>query len=648
VNFEVSLTGGYTRIAGYERFDGRPSPSAASYGVVTLDSVAGVAVGNTIGNLAAAPTKTGIVIAVSGLNVVFTKAVGSFVAADSVYVGAALIGTVQSTAAFTADAMTQATYTALASDVYRADIGVVPGTGPIRGVVSLNGAVYAWRNNAGNSAMAIYKSSSTGWQAVSLGYELPFSTGTGAEIAEGVTVTNAGATATGVVARVVQETVGGWAGATGRLILSSVTGTWANGDQIQVAGVQHATATGAATPITLAPNGRVETVVSNIVGNNTAKRIYGADGVNHGFEFDGTTYVPIHTGMVVDTPAHVAVHKNYLFFSFGTSVQNSGLATPYTWSPILGANELALPDTVTAFKSMPGDAYTAALAIYTKADTYLLYGVASGSWQLVPFDRGTGAAAYTVQTIVDAYGLDDRGAISLSTSRNYGNFDSATLTFAVQPFVQARRGLATASAVNREKSQYRIFYSDGSGLYITIVNGKLKGSMPVLFPDAVNCWCDSDVSAAMETSYFGGMGSGYVYRLDVGPDFDGAAISAQVLLNFNPQGSARVLKRYRRASLEVAGTGYADFQFSYQLGYDTTDIEQPSAVDYSLPFTSASWDSFVWDSFVWDGKSLSPSEVAVAGTAENIAIYISSTSRLNQPFTVNSVALHYSTRRGIR
>ena len=31
LNFEVSQYGGYRRVAGYERFDGRPSPSAASY-----------------------------------------------------------------------------------------------------------------------------------------------------------------------------------------------------------------------------------------------------------------------------------------------------------------------------------------------------------------------------------------------------------------------------------------------------------------------------------------------------------------------------------------------------------------------------------------------------------------------------------------
>jgi hypothetical protein len=55
-----------------------------------------------------------------------------------------------------------------------------------------------------------------------------------------------------------------------------------------------------------------------------------------------------------------------------------------------------------------------------------------------------------------------------------------------------------------------------------------------------------------------------------------------------------------------------------------------------------------WDNFVFDGNELSPSEVEVEGTAENIAISISATSDLFRPFTVNSIMLHYSTRRGLR
>jgi len=52
VNFEVAITGGYTRIAGYERFDGQPNPSDAVYGAITVASASNLAVGNTFTNLA--------------------------------------------------------------------------------------------------------------------------------------------------------------------------------------------------------------------------------------------------------------------------------------------------------------------------------------------------------------------------------------------------------------------------------------------------------------------------------------------------------------------------------------------------------------------------------------------------------------------
>jgi len=46
-NFECAITGGYTRIAGYERFDGRPSPSAALYNILACNITGSIAVGNT-------------------------------------------------------------------------------------------------------------------------------------------------------------------------------------------------------------------------------------------------------------------------------------------------------------------------------------------------------------------------------------------------------------------------------------------------------------------------------------------------------------------------------------------------------------------------------------------------------------------------
>lgn len=117
---------------------------------------------------------------------------------------------------------------------------------------------------------------------------------------------------------------------------------------------------------------------------------------------------------------------------------------------------------------------------------------------------------------------------------------------------------------------------------------------------------------------------------------------------YNSTNSPRVLKRYRKGSIEMTGDAYAEFQLSYDLGYRSPEYVQPSDTPYENDLRSAYWDSMTWDNFVWDGRDLSPTEVEIGGTAENIALRISSVSALLEPFTVNSIILHYSFRRGLR
>lgn len=641
LNFEASITGGYTRIAGYERFDGRSSPSAATYTLITVASASGLAVGNTITNLAT--TVSGVIIAISGSVVAYTKQVGSFAVSDNLYVGGVLKTSVTALgSATTTDNATAAQYTYLATQVYRTDIAAVPGSGPIRGVVYYNNLVYAWRDNAGATAMALYKSSPTGWTAVSLGEEISF-TNANVNVGEGDTLTQGSVTAT--VRRVVLETGTLASGTnTGRLILANRTGgNFASGAATS-SGSGSLTLGGAQTAITLAAGGRIETVIANINGST---RIYGCDGINRGFEFDGTTYVPIRTGMAADTPTHVAVHKNYLFFSFGPSVQFSGLGSPYQWTIVSGAGELLINNAVTAFLVQPGDQSTGAMAIYGEQDTYMLYGTSSANFSLVSYNVGTGAKAYSAQNMAQSFAFSDRGVINLVTTLNYGNFDSAAITLSLRPFVQQRRTLVTASGLNREKGQYRVFFSDGYGLYLTMNNGKLLGSMPVQFANPVLCMCEGETFDGSETSFFGSS-NGYVYRLDSGTSFDGAEISSNLTLVFNAIGSPRVRKRFRRGSLEVTGSGYAEFTFAYDLAYGSSNVGQEIGSTYASELVASFWDQATWDAFVWDGRTLAPSEVEVRGTAENIAIKIASISPAYPSFTLNSVILHYSMRRGLR
>jgi len=638
-NFECSINGGYSRIAGYERFDGHPSPSGAGYNVFVCVITGTVAVGNTITGVTSAAT--GYVIAVTSTTIVITKETGTFVAAETLNVGGLPVATLTSIQGLAADGYTDATYKNAAADVYRNDISEVPGAGSVLGVAYYSGTVYAWRSTS------MYKSTSSGWTAVTLGKELIFNTGTAA-IADGNTVTGASSAATGIVARVVLESGTFAAGtAAGRLILSSTTGVFTSGENLTVAAAVKAKAGGAATQITLTTGGRYETVVANFGGGTANYKLYGCDGVNRAFEFDGTTFVPIKTGMTVDTPNHLAFHKQHLFLSFGASVQFSGLGYPYQWTPLLGAGEIAMNAAVTNLLVLPGDQSSGALAIYTRNETSVLYGTSSANFSLSSFNTGTGAYAYTAQTMDQAYVFDDRGIMSLGTTLNFGNFLPAALTMNIQKFISTRRELAIGSTVNRDKGQYRVFFSDGSGLYMTVLNGNLIGSMPIEFTDAINCCVDSEAPNGGTVQFFGST-NGFVYQMDLGTSFDGDAIPANVNLVYNSIKSPRILKRYRRASVELTGNSYAEIQFGYDLGYRTLALSQPDDASYQNDLRSSYWDEMSWDNFVWDGSDISPSEIEVTGTAENMAIRISSVSDLFASFTVNNIIVHYTLRRGLR
>lgn len=646
VNWECSITGGYTRVAGYERYDGRASPSDASYAILTANVTGTIAVGNTItGGTSGA---TGVVIARSGSDVVYTKSTGTFQASENLLVSAVSQGTVTALgSAVSLSSSLQAQYLALAANAYRSDILVVPGSGPIRGVAYFNDVVYAWRNNAGGTALELYKSTTGGWVKVDLGFEITFDTGT-SEIVEGLLVVGVTSGATAIAKRVIVES-GTWSGgnAAGRVVFASVSGTFQNGEILQTSSTNRATCRSAQAAVTLTPGGRVETVVANFGGSTATTRLYGCDGVNNAFEFDGTTFAKIKTTMPVDTPTHIAFHKNYLFLSFGSSVQYSSVGDPYRWDPVFGAGEIALIDNVTAFLVLPGDQSTGAMAIFSDDNTFILYGTSEADFSLVSYNVGTGAKAFSAQNLSQSFVFDDRGVMNLQTTLNYGNFDSSALTLNIRPFTQQRRNKVTGSVVNREKSQYRVFFSDGAGLYLTIANGQYLGAMPVQFPNAVNCICEGEKGDGAETAFFGST-NGYVYRLDAGTSYDGADISANLTLVYNSSKSPRLLKRWRKASLETTGSSYAEFGLSYSLAYGSTALAQNTGSTYSSNLTTSFWDSAYWDAFVWDGQTLAPEEIEMEGTGENVAVQISSISSYYEPFTVNSLILHYTVRRGLR
>ena len=650
-NFEASLDGGYQRIKGYERYDGQAKPSAATYSIINVTITGTFAVGNTITGVTSAATAVVVAVVTTGTAyLAVTKVSGTFVNPETLNVAGNPQGTTSSTATVdgASTAALHATYKNLAADQYRTDIAAVPGSGAILGVVHHNDVVYAARNNAGGTAAAIYKSSSTGWTAVALGRQLSFTSGGVTEIVEGNTITGAISGATAVITRVVL-TSGTWAAGTaaGKFIFASQTGTFQAENLDVGATLNLATVAGNSTAITLSPSGRFVFVKHNFGGAANTKRIYGCDGVNKGFEFDGTIFVPIDTGMTTDTPTHVIAHKKHLFFSFVGSVQHSGVGTPYVWSVISGATELAMGDTVTGFAIQPGSADGGALAIFTRNRLSILYGSSSSDWQLVPYREEIGAFAHTIQDVGYPMFFDDRGITNLLTAQEYGNFAHNAITNQIRTFANDHRTLILSSCISRDKSQYRVFFSDNYALYITLLGQKVIGMMPQLFVDPARVAFSGELTDGSEMAIFGS-DAGFVYELDKGTSFDGDAIEYFFELPFHFPTAPRQRNRYRTGVFEITGNSYATFSFSFHLGYNDGDADVDATQSMASSFVAGSWDTGVWDTGFWDGRTLIPSEVDLSGTSENIALRVNGSSDEYDSFNFHGVILHFTPRRMMR
>ena len=647
INFACRSTGGYYRVPGYERFDGRFQPHLAQFVALDITLLPGKSI--AVGDIGAFGNINGTVSYVDpfGKYISLTKTTTTF---STTFVPGPIV--ISADTKGTANAyhtqLTQkelAVNRAAAANIYRADIGAVPGSGPIRGVVFYNDVAYAFRDNAAGTAEDIYKSTTLGWVKVQLGQTVAF-TDLKANINEGDTLTQGGVTAT--VERWIISSGDITSGTnTGYFVVSNISGGSFTAAAATV-GTAAVTLGGAQQQIVLSPGGDYNFSIGNFSAYEATRRIYGADGINDAFEFDGEVYVPIPVPGIVDKPSLAQTHANHLFLAVSSSIIHSALGNPYNFEVVNGAGEIGTGGRITGMLIMPGNQSTQALMVFARNSTWILYGTSSQDWNFTNYNVGIGAWEGTPQNLFDAFALDDRGVTQMKQTLNYGNFDAATLTYNIRPFIQSQRGLAVCSALSRENSQYRVYFSTGYGLYVTTNPQGFVGHGIVLFPNIPTCYWDSEYFTGETVALFGDK-DGFVYRNDVGTSFDGKVINAYLNTNINSSKSPRLRKRYRRCVLELQGDSYIEMQVGYSFEWASERILPHAFEDGSMQFAGLSfWDEFIWDTFFWDGRSNDTVSVELAGTGENMQMMIVLDADYVEQFTIPSVIFHYTPRRGNR
>lgn len=532
------------------------------------------------------------------------------------------------------------TYGQAAIEAARSRIGKPPGSGGIRGVWHYNGVTYAFRDDIEGLQCHMYESTSAGWARVSLGYHIRFKLGA-VTFTEGLIVTGGTSGATATINKLALQTgTFGSGDAVGTLVLSNVLGSFQSGETLTDSSAGSATSTSAGLPTRLEPGGRFTFVTDNFGGHTSTRKMYGVDGVSHGFEYDGTIFVPIYTGMATDTPRHVIVHHKHLFYQFtGGSNQNSSIGFPYQWSAITGAAELTTGDDLVGYSNLPGEV----MAIFSRGHIHILYGTSSANWRMNEQSADSGAIEWSVQDMGWPIMLDDRGVIDMRATRDYGDFKSATLSALVQPIIDSKKALVTDSIRVRSKDQYRLFFSDNTCLLMGLSKGRSTGFFLLDLGLVVRCSCATEDSMGNEILFFGA-DDGNVYQMDLGTSFDGANISAYVRLPYYHFGAPRRRKRVKRAVLEVDATVNTSLNFLQSFDYGDPGASSPLDQAFTVVGGGGFWGEALWNEFVWDEQVIGVANAYLDGTGYNMSMVIRSNAIYEAIHTLQALTYYYKSR----
>lgn len=562
------------------------------------------------------------------------------------------------------------------AEARRALIGEVPGSGPVRGVCVYGGTVYAFRDTVGGDAK-MYKATDAGWEEqTGFGYQIYFTSGS-AEFLEGETLAGFTSGATARIDRVVLQS-GAWSGtAAGYLVISNISGTF----QAETGTSTSGSATiGTLVPIQIPGSGKYDFVVHNFYGPLKSRRMYFANGSGNAFEWDGEVLAPIKVGNTAgtfdelvfllndagdnltndagatlvlsgdfDRPTRIAQYSNHLFLSYRAgSVINSGVGEPLDYRAAAGAAEFSFGSPVTGFFPI----VASALVIAGENRIAYLTGEDSSNFNLQIISDRSGAAAWSVSAYANQpIYVDDAGIRKLETTEAFGDWRMGTISQPIDPLLRRKRDSGVrpvASLSVRNKDQYRLFLSDGSGVS-TYMNIEMPESMPFMLPIEVFCACSGEVIEGEGERYFVGAQDGYVYELDKGKSFDGAEIAAYLRLAFANLTAPAQDKRYHKATFEIDAPSAMTIGASFHVDYAIPNNLGGAQQDISVSAGSLSLIPFgEYDSIDWTQPTEGLLEVYLDGIGRNAAITLVSEHTTEEPHTISSMTINYSPRRVLR
>jgi hypothetical protein len=275
----------------------------------------------------------------------------------------------------------------------------------------------------------------------------------------------------------------------------------------------------------------------------------------------------------------------------------------------------------------------------------------SSNIAIVPVTKNVGClSGYSIQEIGgDLIFLAPDGLRTVAGTARIGDVELGTVSKAIQPLVTSLaeniNTFVISSVVLREKSQYRLFYTNTS-----LEQTQQKGIIGTLRPNGFQ-WSETrslEVTAIGSgfdnnnvEQYYHGDTNGFVYQHDTGNNFDGSNILARFETPNYDYGDLGTLKTLHYVRVSASSEGIVEPDIQVRFDYGNTDIPQPPDLfDIGVINPPSKFGDALLNTNVFGGGDNPLIRVPLqgSGTSNNFTIISDDTKA---PYTINGFYVDY-------
>ena len=311
-----------------------------------------------------------------------------------------------------------------------------------------------------------------------------------------------------------------------------------------------------------------------------------------------------------------------------------------------GAGSVTISDKIVGVKGFRQD-----LFIFCENSIHKLININdSQNTAVVPVAENVGClSGYSIQEIGgDLIFLAPDGLRTVAGTARIGDVELGTVSKAIQPIItelaENVNNYIINSVVLREKSQYRLFYSNEG-----LTNSAQRGIIGTLRPNGFE-WSETKgievtaIGSGFDTNgierYYHGDTDGYVYVHNSGDNFDGSSIDARYQTPDYDYGDFGTLKTLHYVKLSIGPENEVQPSLRVRFDYDSNETPQPE--DYLLDSVPA---PSIFGTALFGTAKFGASEQPLVRLALQGSGYSNSfrilTNDTNAPYTINGLYIDY-------